>query len=441
MKLEVTELGPMKRALAIEVPEDVVNKEFDRVYLDLQRQVRVPGFRPGKAPVAMLEKRYARAVEQDVIQRLVPTYYQKAIQETGVAPVLVEMPPMERMKARRNTSLTFTATVEIKPSIALREYRPPNPIALKRDTRTLADEDVGKALERLREQQAKLEAAPAGTPLDEGLYAVVTIQGSVDGEPVEGSTKDGVLHKVGSKEPVLGIGIDEALTGKREGDSAEVVQDYAASHPDTRLAGKAVTFTVSILGVKQKILPTLDDEFAKDCGAYDTLEALKDKIRSELELMLKRDVEDGYKNQIMERLVTMHHFDLPEVLVERELHTMVRQRLMEEQRARTGQPSLEDHAHMEAEAKRIKQEAAPEAKKRVKLGLLLESIADKEGVSVSDQEVQAEYAKLAQSLRVPLTDLQKMVESGGQSSRQEFEDRIRADKALQVVYQYAVIQG
>ncbi len=441
MKLTVTELGPMKRAIAVEVPEDVVNKEFDRVFVDLRRQVKIPGFRPGKAPVAMLEQRYARAVEQDVIQRLVPAYYQKAIQETGVAPVQVDMPPLERLKARRNASLSFTATVEIKPSITLREYRPPNPIALKRDTRTVAEADVEKALERLREQQSRLEAAPSGTALGESLYAVVAMEGTVDGEPVEGSNKDGVLHNMGSKEPVLGVAIDEALMGRREGDTVEIVQDYAASHPDARLAGKAVTFTISILGVKRKILPALDDEFAKDCGAYDTVEALKDKIRSELESMLKRDTEEGYKEQILERLATMHHFDLPDVLVERELHAMVRQRLMKEQRTGAGPLSPNDQARMEAEARRLKHEIAPEAGKRVKIGLLLEAIADKEGVSVSDREIQEEFARLAQSLRVPLADIQKMVESGGPSSRREFEDRIRADKALQLVYQHAVIQG
>jgi len=441
MKLEVTDLGPMKRAIAIEVPEDVVNQEFDRVYRDLRRQVQIPGFRPGRAPVAMLETRYAKAVEQDVIQRLVPTYYEKAIQETGVTPVLVEMPQLDRLKARRNASLHFTATVEIKPSIALREYRPPNPIALKRDARTVADQDVEQALERLRERQSRLEATPTGTPLAEGLHAIVTIGGFVEGKPVEGSKKEGILYKVGSKEPVLGIDIDEALMGKHEGDSAEIVQDYAPSHPDTRLAGKAVTFTVSILGVKHKTLPALDDEFAKDCGDCDTLEVLKDTILSELERVLKRDTEQGYKDQIIERLVTMHHFDLPEAMVERELHTMVRQRLIEEQRARTGRVSLNDPGHTEAEATRIKQEVTPEARKRVKIGLILEAIADKEGVSVSDQEIQEEFAKLAQGLRVPVADIHKMVESGGQSSRQEFEDRIRADKALQLVYQYAVIQG
>ena len=441
MKLEVTELGPVKRAIKIEVPEDAVNREFDRVYTDLKRQVRIPGFRPGKAPVAMLEKRYAKAVEQDVIQRLVPTYYQRAIQEAGVAPVLVEIPPLERLKANRNTSLTFTATVEIKPSIELRDYRPPNPISLKPDSRTIADQDVEKALERFREQQSRLDAVPSGTLLAEGLYAVMTIEGFLDGEPVEGSKKEGLLHKVGTQKPVLGLTIDEVLVGKKEGDHGEIHQEYPATHPDARLAGKVVTFRVSILGVKQKILPALDDEFAKDCGAYDTLEALKDKIRSELEAALKRDIEEGYKDQIIERLLEMHHFDLPEALIEREIRTMVRQRLMEEQRKKDGTLSMNDQIHMEEEATRIQKEVAPGAQKRVKLGLVLEAIADKEGVSVSEQEIQDEFTKLARSLQVPLEDIQKMVESGGQSSRQELEDRIRAEKTLQLVYQFAVIQG
>ena len=441
MKLEVTELGPVKRAIKIEVPEDVVNQEFDRVYTDLKRQVRVPGFRPGKAPVAMLEKRYAKAVAQDVIQRLVPTYYQKAIQEAGVAPVLVEIPPLERMKANRNASLTFTATVEIKPSIELRDYRPPNPISLKPDSRTITDQEVETALDRFREQQARLDAAPPGTLLVDGLYAVVTIEGFLEGEPVEGSKKEGHLHRIGSQDPVLGLTIDEALVGKTEGGHAEIRQDYPATHPDTRLAGKVVTFRVSILGVKQKILPALDDEFAKDCGAYDTLDELKDQIRSELESALQRGKEEGYKDQIIERLLSMHHFDLPEALIEREVRTMVRQRLMEEQRKKGGNLSVNDQIRMEEEAKRIQQEVTPEAQKRVKLGLVLEAIADKEGVSVSEQEIQDEFGKLARGLQVPLEDIQKMVESGGQGSRQEFEDRIRAEKALQLVYQFAVIQG
>jgi trigger factor len=440
MKLEVTELGPMKRAIKIEVPKDVVNKEFDRAYTNLKRQVRIPGFRPGKAPIAMLEKRYAKAVEQDVIQRLVPDYYQRAVQEADVSPVLVEIPPLERMKAQRNDSLTFTATVEIKPKIELRDYRPPNPISLKPDPRTVSDDDVDKALENLRQSQARIDEAPKNTPLDEALYAVVNIEGFLEGEPIEGSKKESHLQQIGSNEPVLGVKIDEALIGKTEGETAEVVQEYPPTHPDERLAGKSVNFQISIVGVKQKNVPELDDEFAKDCGSYETLEQLKNKVRTELESSLKRAIEEAHKDKIVERLVEMHHFDLPDALVNREVKAMVRQQLMDEQRKK-GASQADDEAHWEAEVKRLQQELAPDAKKRVKLALVLETIAEKEGITVSEEDLLEEIRKLAQSLQIPVENIQKMIQSGGDASRQEFHDRILADKALQLVYQFAVIQG
>ena len=181
MKLEMTELGPLKRALKIEVPEEIVNKEFQKVYSELQRQVRIPGFRPGKAPVALLEKRYAQAVEQDVVQRLVPDYYERAIKEAGVVPVNVEISPLERMKIKRKASFSFTATVEIKPRIELRDYRPPNPISLKRDGRSVTEEQIDQAMENLRQQHAQIDAAPDGAIIEEGMFAIVTMEGFLDG--------------------------------------------------------------------------------------------------------------------------------------------------------------------------------------------------------------------------------------------------------------------
>jgi len=440
MKMEVTELGPVKRAIKIEVPPEIVNQEFEKVYIDIKRQAHIPGFRPGKAPIAMLEKRYGKMAEQDVTQRLVPDYYQRAIKEAKVSPVTVDIPPMERIKAKRNSSLTFTATVEIKPFIELRDYRPPNPISLKIDARTISEKDVDGAIDRFREQQARLEAAPSGTTLADGLFAVVSLQGNVDGQPIDGSKKEGHLHQVGSQEEVLGLTIDDTIKGKKEGETVELEQVYPPSHPDERLAGKTVVFSITIQGVKQKNLPTLDDEFAKDCGPYESLAQFKEKVQSELENALKRDIEDGYKDQVIERLSSMHHFDIPDVLVDREVRAMVRQRLMEEQRKQAGNTSL-DQQYWEKEVNRIQQDSTPEAKRRVKLGLVLEAIADKEGVTVGEQDIQAEITKLAQGLQLPVEEIQKMVESGGDSSRQEFADRIRAEKALQLVYQMYVIQG
>jgi trigger factor len=438
MKMEVTELGPMKRALKIEVPADEVTQQFSRAYVELNRQVQIPGFRPGKAPLAILEKRYAKTVEEDVIRKLVPDFYDRAIKQAGISPVVVEIPPLDRVKIKKDSPFTFTATVEIKPTIELRDYRAPNPLSLPADKRTVAEEQVDRAVEVLREQQARLDAAQAGTALADGDYAIVDLEGFLNGVPLEGTKKEGQLHKVGSKAALLGIEIDTHLIGGKEGDVIEIPQTYPVSHPDQRVAGKAVEFRLAIKGVKQKALPVLDDEFAKDCGPYASLQELKDKLQGEMEKALKRDIEESYKDTLLKRLIDTHHFDLPETLVERELSTIVRQKLQARQRGKVTDSTPPGDAE---DVKKIREDHQEDANRRVKAGLILEAIAEKEGLSVSQEDLNNEVTRLATELRVPMADLIKMIQAGGQDSIEELRARILADKALDLVYRQAVIQG
>ena len=438
MKMEVTELGPMKRALKIEVPADEVAQQFSRAYLELNRQVQIPGFRPGKAPVAILEKRYAKTIEEDVIRKLVPDFYGRAIKQAGISPVVVDIPPLDRVKIQKDAPFTFTATVEIKPTIELRDYKSPSPISLQADKRTVAEEQIDRALEVLREQQARLDEAQAGTVLSEGDYAIVDLEGFLDGAPLEGTKKEGQLHKVGSKAALLGIEIDAHLIGRQAGDMVEIPQTYPVSHPDQRVAGKAVSFRLAIKGVKQKKLPTLDDEFAKDCGPYASLHELRDKLRGQMEKALKRDIEESYKDTLLKRLIETHHFDLPDTLVERELSTIVQQKLQARQRGNvTDSPPPPDAEGL----KKIREEHREDANRRVKAGLILEAIAEKESLSVTQDDLNNEVTRLATELRVPMADLVKMIQAGGQDSVEELRARILADKALDVVYRQAVIQG
>lgn len=440
MKVDVTELGPVKRALKIEVPSEDVNKQFALAYAELNKQVRIPGFRPGKAPLAMLEKRYAKEIEEDVVRRLVPDYYERAVRQAGIVPVLVEIPPLERVKIKKDASFSFTATVEIKPKIELRDYKAPNPISLKPDKRTVTDEQVAGTLEVLRERQAQLEAAPAGTALAEGDYAILDVEGLLDLVPVEGAKQTGQLHKVGSKVPILGIEVDAALTGKKEGELVEIPQPYPASHPDQRLAGKTVVYRVTVTAVKRKKLPALDDEFAKDCGPYASMAELTDKLRAEMEKALKKDIEDTYKDTILKRLEETHHFDLPDTLVERELEAIVRQQMQARQRQK-GQPQSPDPVVRQEEIRKAREEHKAEAMRRVKIGLVLEAIADKEGLRVEQEDIQNELLRLSQELRMAPEELGRLIQSGGQDSIDELRARILADKALDFVFRHSVIQG
>ena len=441
MKLEVTELGPNKRALKIEVPEEEVNRQFAQAYVDLNRQVRIPGFRPGKAPLALLEKRYAKVIEEDLIRKLIPDYYDKAVRQAGFVAVQVEVPPLERAKIKKNAPFSFTATVEIKPLIELRDYKAPNPISLKPDKRAVTDEQVAQALDRLREQHAQLDAAPPGTVIGEGDYAVLDVEGFVGSSPLEGAKKEGHLHKVGSKTPVLGIEVDEALVGKQDGDRVEIPQPYPDTHPDPQVAGKTVTFRVVIKAVKQKKLAALDDEFAKDCGPYSSLEELKAKLRGEMETTLKRDIDESYKDQILKRLLETHHFDLPESLVERELTAAIRQHMESRMRQRGKIDQAEDLVKRQEEIKQLRTELLPDATRRVKVGLILEAIAEKEGIRVEEADVAAELERLATRLKLTAEDIRRMVESAGQDMREELFGRILAEKSLDFVYRHAMIQG
>jgi trigger factor len=436
MKMEVTELGPMKRALKIEVPVEEVAQRFVQAYKELNRQVRVPGFRPGKAPQALLEQRYAKAVEEDVVRSLVPDYYDRAVRQAGISPVLVEIPPLERVKIKRDAPFTFTATVEIKPKIELRDYKAPNPISLKPDTRTVTEEQLAKGMNVLREQHARLEAPPSGHKAAEGDFVILSVEGFLDGQPLEGSKKTGHLHKVGSKASVLGLEVDQHVLGRAEGDTVEISQPYPPSHPDVRVAGKTVLFKVTVNAVKIKTLPALDDEFAKDCGAYASLAELQDRLRTEMEKALKREIEEGYKDTIIKRLVETHHFDLPETLVERELETIIRQYLQQRQRrGGEGASALET-----SDLATLRQENREEAARRVKVGLILETVAEKEQLTVTQEDLDNEIHRLASELKIGQPELVKMIQAGGQDSIEELRARILAEKSLDFVYRNAMIQ-
>ncbi|MCC2640606.1 MAG: tig [Nitrospira sp.] len=441
MKMEMTELGPMKRALKIEVPADEVNLRFVQAYSELNRQVRIPGFRPGKAPLQLLEKRYAKTVEEDVIRSLVPDYYDRAIRQAGIVPVLVEIPPLERVKVKKDAPFSFTATVEIKPTIELRDYKAPNPISLKQDQRTITDEQVQKSIEVLREQMAQLHPAPPGTILSEGDYAVLNVEGTLDGSLLEGTMKEGHLHKIGSNTSLLGIDIEAHLAGKKEGETITIPQTYPATHPDTRVAGKTVMFRCSIKSVKQKRLPDLDDEFAKDCGPYQSLQEIRDKLRTEMERALKTDIEDSYKNTIVKRLAETHHFELPGTLVERELSAMVRQQLQSRQRTSGDHPEASPASSRPDEITKLQDENRPEAERRVKVGLILEALAAKEGLAVTNDDLAGEISRLAAEVKISAEEVRRMIQAGGQETLDELKARILADKALDFIYRHAMIQG
>ncbi len=426
MKLDVTELGPVKRAVRIEVSAEDLSKRFQDAYAELRSQVHIPGFRAGKAPQALLEKRYAKAIEDDVIRRLIPEYYSKAMKEAGFRPVAVDLPPLERIKIKNGTPLVFTTTVEIKPVFELREYKGST---LKQDKREITEEELDKAMQVLRHQHAQIETVQEDREVaaeDIVQVAVAQVEGA---NAPSGFKPETHLLRAGDKTPIYGAVLDEAILGKKK-DAA-----FEASGPSLTVRG-------TVQAIKHKVLPDLDDEFAKDLGEYKTLAELRDKVKAQLERSLQQDIEEAYKDLLMKRLVEIHHFDVPESLVQRELDAMVHSERTRQQRLR----HLASHGEGGGEglpafdARKFREESLPTAQQRVKLGLVLEAIAEKEGIAVAEADILEECRQMARAMQVDVAEVVKMLKSGGEDAIEDLRARILAEKALQFVYEKAIIQ-
>ena len=432
MKLEVTELGPVQRAVKIEVPAEDVTKRFEVAYADLNRRVHIPGFRPGKAPQGLLEQRYAKAIEEDVLRQLLPDYYRRAMKETGFDPVTVDIPPLERIKIKKGTPLVFTATVEIKPIFELREYKG---LTLKQDKRAIDNDELAKAMQILRQQHAQLEVVKEERGIAEGDYVQARIEAFEGAVPSEVIKPENQLLRIGDKAPIAGLVLDDALLGKTKGQVVEMKQPDGGDAAD-----KTITLRATVQELKAKVLPELDDEFAKDLGDYKTLGELQDKVKSQLEQGLQRDIEEKYKDEIMKRLVDLHHhFELPESLVQRELDAMI-QNAHQRRRMTWAEAHGEPERMPPEEVRKLREEFLPTAKERVRLGLVLEAIAQKEAIAVAETDIEQECRLMARAMKVEPAEIKKLLLSGGQDAVEDLRSRILADKALQFVYQKAIIQ-
>src|SRR6185295_16984712 len=245
MKVTVEEINPVKRALKIEVPVDVVSQAMDEAYADLKRRVKIPGFRPGKAPLNLLEQRYSQDIAADVIRQLVPDYYQRAVKEAGIAPV--EPPTIENVELKKDNPLSFVATVEIKPSIEVKDYLG---LSVKQVKHSVGDEEVGKALEHLQDQAAQLIAYEEDRVIADQDFVIMDFVGYREGKPLEGGKAEGHLVQIGSKNLIPGF--EEQLTGHRKGEQIKVELTFPADYHQKTLAGQPVSFDVTIREVKKK---------------------------------------------------------------------------------------------------------------------------------------------------------------------------------------------
>jgi trigger factor len=393
VSVEATEESSVLHRLEVGVPVERVRKAYDRTYRDLARRVQVKGFRPGKTPRSVLERLYGASVAEQIESLLVQETLPDALEQAGLAPVAE--PAVDSGPAKADAEFRYTARVEVKPRVELPDT---SGLPARRPKVVVGEDEVERELEALRQRVAPIVEEPEGTAAAEGHILVIDFVGRIDGEPFEGGTGQGVEFELGAGRFLPEF--EQQLAGASAGEDREIAVHFPDDYGSAELAGRDATFAVHVAELKRRRLPDVDDEFAKDLGDFDTLDALRQRIRDDLVAGRERVARAELRRTLMDALIERTPFEVPAGLVERELQRELRaahERL-------SGQVP---HETLHGQLERWKEEWRERAEREVRESLLLEAVADAEAIEPSAEEVAARVEQLAQERDVSAARLRK----------------------------------
>lgn len=403
MSVKWEKLEGHEGVLTVEVDAEKVNEGLDAAFKKVVKNVTVPGFRKGKVPRVIFEKRFGvEALYQDALDILLPEAYAKAVEEAGIEPVDVPKIDIEQME--KGKSLIFTARVIVKPEVKLGQYKG---LEVEKMDATVTDEDVENELKRLQENYAELVVKEDGK-IEKGDTAVIDFEGFVDGEPFEGGKAENYSLEIGSG--VFIPGFEDQLVGMKAGEEKEIEVTFPEEYHAKELAGKPATFKVKVHEVKEKQLPALDDEFAKDVDdEVETLEQLKEKIRARLEETKKNEAEAALRDAVVEKAAENAEIDIPEVMVKNETDRMLREF---DQRLQLQGLNLDLYYQFSGQDETaLREQMKEDAEKRVRVALTLEAIAKAENIEVTEEEVNEELEKMAKTYNLEVDKLKELLGS------------------------------
>ncbi|MBP2077420.1 trigger factor [Oceanobacillus polygoni] len=408
-----------KGQLTFEVPADEFNLALDKAFKKVSKDVQIPGFRKGKIPRGMFEKRFGvESLYQDAVDIVLPEAYSKAIDETDIFPIA--QPEVDIEQIEKGKDLIFTAIVEVKPEVTLGDYKG---LEVEEESVEVTDEDVENEINAIRERHAELVVKEEGK-IEDGDTAVIDFEGFLDGEAFEGGKGEYHSLEIGSGSFIPGF--EEKLIGKEAGEETEVEVTFPEEYHADNLAGKDAVFKVTIHEVKSKELPELDDEFAKDVDdEVETLDELKNKKREELESQRKQDADNKKREALIGQASDNTEVEIPDAMVETELDQMVRE--FEQQLQMQGM-TLEMYAQFSGQDKdALKEQMKEDAAKRVKTNLTLEAIVKAENIEASDEDVNAELEKMATMYGTEVDQLVQMLGGSNETIKNDLKIRAAID--------------
>lgn len=419
--LNFEDLSPVQKSVEVEIPADVISREANRVTGEFARQAKVPGFRPGKVPTSVVRNRFAKDIQEEVVSRVLNQSFFEVVREKGLEPV--GDPQVEHLDPFIDGApMKFKAKFEVKPQIELREYRG---VEIEDPKIEVTDNDVEEMIERLREQ-ASAYRIETERGLDDGDFAVIEILST--GEEIETKTDAGHF-RVGEETPLPEL--HDALRGKKAGDTASFDKEYGEDANQEAWRGKTVHHEVTLKEIRVQEKPEVNDEFAKSVGGWETVDQMREQISADIRRHREMEAIRFKRNQVGERLLAAHEFEVPEAMVEEELGKSLNNY------ARYLASQGVDLQTAELDWRRIGEEFRPEAIKRVRRSLILEAIAKKENIEVSDVEVDAEIRRAAREQEREFADVKHHLKHEG--GYEALRGSMAQDRALELVLREAKI--
>ncbi|MEO7299662.1 MAG: trigger factor [Verrucomicrobiota bacterium] len=430
MNVTVENLAPCKKLLRVEVDAQKVDDAFEDMLKNYQRQAALPGFRAGKAPKAMVAKRYETDIQDEVKKKLIPDAYRDAIKEQKLN--VVGYPDIEEIQFAKGQALQFAATIETAPEFEMPDYKG---LSAKREKGEVTDADVQKAIDLLRERQTDFKTVER--EIKEGDVAVINYVGTSEGKPLteiapaaKGLTEQKNFWVNIDKSSFI-LGFAEQLIGAKAGDTRTVTVDFPADFVTPELQGKKGVYETEVVEVKEKVLPELNEEFAKAYGA-ESVEKLREGVRNDLANELKFKQERSVREQVVKGLLDRVKCELPETIVDHETRSIVYNIVGENQKRGVAKELIEQ------QKTEIYNSASATAKDRVKASFLFQKIAEKEAIKVEQNEVMQRVQQLAANYQMPPDKFVKELQK--RNGVNEIYEQLQSEKVIDFLVQNAKVE-
>ena len=380
MQVNVEQISPVLVEFNVQIDAEVVTTEYEKAFKKVSKQSRIKGFRPGKAPRNIVRQVYGPKLEADVIQQLVDASFPKAAAEKSLQPI--SQPRVEPERLSSGKVFNYTARVEILPSIAEVKYEG---LDAKRPSVNVTDADVDKELDEVRRANSTLEVPAKARPAQEGDVVTCDLRVAVNGESVEDAGAKGYVIEIGKSQVIKDI--ETTLVGAEIGKDKTVEIAMPESHPHPKLKGKSATFTITATEIKERVLPALDDELAKDLGDFETLAELKDDIKKQLEATRKDESENVLAERLVKALVEANPIPLPPSLVQQQMQLSEREIVMRAQMQ--GQ-------RVTGVGNELREQIKEDSETKVRAGLIMAEIAKKESIQIGNEQIEEGLKELAE---------------------------------------------